>query len=154
MRPADGTTTACSMPYWSNGRRRARGLVIRNTSGELATSTTLQTWLQWMGDLGDVTKRRKPLLTYEHAFNDGNGIVELELIFLALDRPDDVRKLKSMEATFAYLNELSELPQNVLSHIKGRVNGRYPSKSFCAEPYWSGILADTNTPLRNRPLDL
>lgn len=134
---------ACRMPYWSNGRRRARGLVIRNTSGEL-TSTTLQTWLQWMGDLGDISKRQKPLMTYEHVFNDGNGLVELELVFLALDRPDDVRKLKSMEATFAYLNELSELPQNVLSHIKGRVNGRYPSKSFCSEPYWSGILADTN----------
>lgn len=134
---------ACNMPYWSNGRRRARGLVIRNTSGEL-TSTTLQTWLQWMGELGDISKRQKPLMTYEHTFNDGHGIIELELVFLALDRPDDVRKLKSMEATFAYLNELSELPQNVLSHIKGRVNGRYPSKSFCSQPYWSGILADTN----------
>jgi hypothetical protein len=131
------------MPVWSNGRRRSRGLIIRNTSGELHT-TTLQTWLQWFGELGDVKYRQKPLLTYEHTWNDGHGIVELELIFLALDRPDDVRKLKSMEATFAYLNELSELPQNVLAHIKGRVNGRYPSKSFCAEPYWSGIIADTN----------
>jgi len=41
---------------------------------------------------------------------------------------------------------MSELPQNVLSHFKGRVNGRYPSQSFCAEPYWSGIIADTNPP--------
>lgn len=136
---------ACNMPVWSNGRRRARGLVIRNTSAEL-TSTTLQTWLQWMGDLGDITKRQKPLLTYEHTFSDDRGVVELELIFLALDRPDDIRRLKSLEATFAYLNELNELPANVLSHIKGRVNGRYPSKSFCGEAYWSGIIADTNPP--------
>ena len=137
--------STCCMPYWSNGRRRSRWAVVRNTSGELV-STTLQTWLTWFGDLGDITKRQKPLLTYEHRFNDGDGIVELDLIFIALDRPDDVRKIKSLELTGVYLNELSELPQNVLSHFKGRVNGRYPSKSFCSEPHWSGIIADTNAP--------
>ena len=137
--------SACNMPRWFNGRRRSRWAVVRNTSGELV-STTLQTWLTWFGGLGDIKKRQKPLLTYEHVFNDGHGIVELDLIFIALDRPDDVRKVKSLELTGVYLNELSELPQNVLSHFKGRVNGRYPSRSFCADPYWSGIIADTNPP--------
>jgi hypothetical protein len=135
----------CQMPAWYNGRRRARWAIVRNTSGELQ-STTLQTWLTWFGDLGDIRKRQKPILTYEHIFNDGHGVVELEIIFLALDRPDDVRKIKSLELTGVYLNELSELPHNVLSHFKGRVNGRYPSRSFCPEPYWSGIIADTNPP--------
>lgn len=137
--------SACSMPKWHNGRRRSRWAIVRNTSGELK-STTLNTWLMWFADLGDWIKREKPLLTYEHYFNDGHGIVELELIFIALDRPDDVRKIKSLELTGAYLNELSELPQNVLSHFKGRVNGRYPSRSFCPQSYWSGIIADTNPP--------
>lgn len=136
---------ACKMPRWYHGRRKARGIIVRNTSGELQ-STTLQSWLTWFGDLGDVRKRQKPLLTYEHVFNDGHGMVELELIFIALDRPDDVRKVKSLEATFVYMNELSELPEIALSHFKGRVNGRYPSKEFCREPYWSGVLADTNPP--------
>lgn len=135
----------CAMPAWSNGRRRARWAVVRNTSGELQ-STTLQTWLAWFGDLGDIKKRQKPIMTYEHIFSDQFGIVELEIIFLALDRPDDVRKVKSLELTGVYLNELSELPPNALAHFKGRVNGRYPSKGFCAEPYWSGIIADTNPP--------
>jgi hypothetical protein len=137
--------STCHMPCWFNGRRRSRWAIVRNTSGELH-STTLQTWLTWFGDLGDIRKRQKPLLTYEHIFNDGNGIVELDLIFIALDRPDDVRKIKSLELTGVYLNELSELPQNVLSHFKGRVNGRYPSRSFCPDAYWSGIIADTNPP--------
>lgn len=136
---------ACAMPYWHNGRRRSKWAIVRNTSGELQ-STTLQTWLTWFGDLGDIAKRQKPIMTYEHTFNDGKGIVELELIFLALDRPDDVRKVKSLELCGVYLNELSELPQNALAHFKGRVNGRYPSKAFCSEPYWSGIIADTNPP--------
>jgi len=133
------------MPRWHNNRRKAKWLIIRNTSGELA-STTLQTWLTWFGELGVIKKRKKPLLTYEHIFNDGNGIIELELVFIALDRDEDIRKLKSIEATGAYINELSEVPQAVLHHLIGRVNGRYPSKSFCDKPYWSGIICDTNPP--------
>lgn len=136
---------ACRMPRWHAGRRRAKCLIIRNTSGELQ-STTLQTWLSWFGDLGDIRKRQKPLLTYEHTFNDGNGLIELELVFIALDRDEDIRKLKSIEATFAYVNELSEVPQAVLHHLIGRVNHRYPSKSFCNDPYWSGIICDSNPP--------
>lgn len=134
-----------AMPSWFNGRRRAKCIIIRNTSGELQ-STTLQTWLTWFGELGDIRKRQKPLLTYEHTFNDGDGVIELELVFIALDRDEDIRKLKSIEATFAYINEISEVPQSVLHHLIGRVNHRYPSKAFCNEPYWSGIIADTNPP--------
>lgn len=136
---------ACAMPAWNNGRRTSRWGIVRNTSGELY-STTLQTWLAWFGDLGTIIKRQKPILTYEHTFNDGNGIVELELLFVALDREDDVRKIKSMELTGAYINELSEVPQAALSHLKGRVNHRYPSSSFCSGDYWSGIICDTNPP--------
>lgn len=135
----------CDMPPWHNGRRKARWAIIRNTSGELHT-TTLQTWLAWCDELGVETHRSKPLLQYEHIFRDDYGVVELELVFMALDRPDDIRKLKSLEVTGAYLNEASELPSVILSHLKGRLNGRYPSKAFCPQPYWSGIIADTNPP--------
>lgn len=136
---------ATRMPIWSHGRRKARWAFIRNTTGELY-STTLQTWLTWFGELGDISSHQKPILTYNHTFSDGKGLIELEVMFLALDRPDDVRKLKSLELTGIYLNEMCELPQNVLPHCKGRVNGRYPSKGFCSEPYWSGIIFDTNPP--------
>lgn len=149
-----GKTTMCiqkivnlatQMPAWSNGRRKSRWIIIRNTSPELY-STTLKSWLLWFGELGDVRPRQKPILTYNHIFNDDKGTIELELMFIALDRDDDIRKLKSLEATGAYINELSEVPQSVLSHLKGRLNGRYPSNSFCNEYYWSGVLADTNPP--------
>lgn len=135
----------CEMPYWSNGRRKARVVIIRNTTPELY-STTLQSWISWFGELGDIKPRQKPILTHYHMFNDGFGIVELEVLFLALDREADLRKLKSLEVTYAYCNEVSELPQGVVSHLKGRMNGRYPNRSFCPEPYWSGILCDTNPP--------
>lgn len=136
---------ACAMPRWDNGQRTSRWGIVRNTSGELS-STTLQTWLTWFGELGDISKRQKPILNYRHSFNDGNGIVNLELIFLALDREEDLRKIKSLELTGAYINELSEVPQGALAHFKGRVNKRYPSRSFCPDDYWSGIIADTNPP--------
>lgn len=135
---------SCAMPIWDNGRRRSRWGIVRNTSGELQT-TTLQTWLQWYGDLGDVKTNKKPILTHRHLFNDGKGIVDLELLFIALDRPDDVRKIKSLELTGCYFNEMSEIPKAAFSHMKGRVN-RYPAKKFCPEPYWSGIIFDTNPP--------
>ena len=135
---------ACDSPVWHSGRRRSRWGIVRNTSGELQT-TTLATWLSWFEGLGDVRKRQKPIMTYEHTFSDGKGIVELELLFIALDRPEDVRKIKSLELTGCYINELSEVPKAALAHMKGRVN-RYPSKAFCQEPYWSGIIADTNPP--------
>ncbi len=136
---------ACEGPIWAPGnRRKSRWAIVRNTSGELQ-STTLATWLAWFGGLGDISKRQKPIMTYEHCFNDGKGIVELELIFIALDRPEDVRKIKSLELTGCYINELSEVPQAALAHMKGRVN-RYPSRAFCTEPFWSGIIADTNPP--------
>ena len=137
--------SACNMPAWSNGRRKSKWAIVRNTSGELQ-STTLQSWLTWFGELGDVTKRQKPFMQYEHIFNDGNGVIELDLIFLALDREEDIRKIKSLEVTGCYINELSEVPQGALSHFKGRVNHRYPSRAFCDQPYWSGIIADTNPP--------
>lgn len=137
---------AAAMPKWAaGGRRRSRWLIVRNTSGELY-STTLQTWLNWFGELGDIKKRQKPLLTYEHTFNDGHGLIELELIFIALDREEDLRKIKSLEATGCYINELSEVPQGALAHLKGRVNKRYPSKAFCDGDYWAGIICDTNPP--------
>jgi len=147
-----GKSTACctdivlktlEMPPWCNGMRRSKWAIIRNTSGELET-TTLQTWLYWFQCLGSFTKRQKPVMTYTHTFRDAIGICEIELIFLALDREDDLRKIRSLELTGAYINEASETPSGLLSHIKGRV-GRYPPPALQI-PYWSGVIADLNPP--------
>lgn len=134
----------CNMPVWSGGRRRARAAFIRNTSGELE-STTLKTWEAWFGELGDVSSRQKPVRTHEHVFSDGKGLVELEVLFLALDRPADVGKLKSLDLTWIFLNELCEIHKSILDFCTPRVK-RYPSKVFCSENYRSAIICDTNPP--------
>ena len=137
---------AITMPQCKDGKRRSKWIIIRNTSGELET-TSLQLWLEWFDQLGGITSHKKPVMEYRHIFKVAGvkGTIELDLIFLALDRPADLRKLKSLPATAAYLNEVSELPEEIFPFVKGRL-GRYPSKLIIDEEYWSGIIADTNPP--------
>ena len=52
--------------------------------------------------------------------------VEAKFIFLALDRPDDVKKLLSLEVTGVFMNESRELPYAVVKGSRERI-GRYPS---------------------------
>lgn len=65
-------------------------------------------------------------------------------MFLSLDKPADVKKLKSLDLSGVWLNEASELPKAVLDMATSRV-GRYPSKAMggCT---WSGVIMDTNSP--------
>lgn len=141
---------ACAMPPWFNGTRKSKWAIIRNTSGELK-STTLQTWLRWFEFMGDYQKREKPYLTYHHIFNDGKGVVELEVLFLAIDNPRDFSKLKSLEVTGVWVNEACEVPNGIMGFLKGRVNHRYPPLSLCPD-YWCGIICDTNPPDTDDPI--
>lgn len=70
--------------------------------------------------------------------------IEMEVLFIALDRPEDAKKLLSLELTGAWVNEAREVPKAIIDALTGRV-GRYPSKSMggCT---WSGIFMDTNPP--------
>ena len=71
----------------TDGIRYTKWAVIRNTNPELKT-TTIATWLDWFPeeDWGKFTWS----VPYTHKIVKGD--VELEVIFLALDRPEDVKK--------------------------------------------------------------
>jgi hypothetical protein len=77
------------------------------------------------------------------ARGDAAGI-DCEVIFLALDTPQSVRKLLSLEITGAWCNEARELPKAVIDGLTHRV-GRYPTKAD-GGPTWYGIWMDTNPP--------
>ena len=77
------------------------------------------------------------------ARGDAAGI-DCEVIFLALDTPQSVRKLLSLEITGAWCNEARELPKAVVDGLTHRV-GRYPTKAD-GGPTWYGIWMDTNPP--------
>jgi len=123
-----------------DGFRRTRFAIIRNTYRELQ-DTTRKTFEEWVpSQLG---KWSEADLTFNMEFDD----VRAEILFRALDRPEDVRKLLSLELTGAWINEAREIPKPVFDMIQGRV-GRYPSKNQ-GGPTWYGIWLDTNPPDRD-----
>jgi len=79
-------------------------------------------------------------MTHFLKFND----IECEVMFRALDRPDDIAKLLSMEVTGAWVNEAREVPKAVIDMLGDRVE-QYPPRmdEGCT---WGGVFMDTNAP--------
>lgn len=142
-----GKSTACAFRPFRHlmesepdhrGLRRARWGIIRNTYPELKT-TTIKTWHQWFPkEIGKWQEEGPPT----HWIKSSG--LDLEVMFLAMDRPEDVRKLLSLELTGAWINEAREIPRAILDGLTGRV-GRFPPAKGAAKG-WSGIIMDTNPP--------
>lgn len=143
-----GKSTACVLELlrWAmsqepgpDGVRRTCFALIRNTYRQL-TDTTLKTVFHWVppGQAGTWISSRN---TYKIRFGD----VETEWLFRALDGPDDVRNLLSLELTGAWVNECREINPDVLVNLIGRT-GRYPPPSHGARATRRGIIMDTNPP--------
>lgn len=134
----------------AQGVRKSRWAIVRNTYPELK-STTIKTFQHWIPDNVAPVVYGIPITSkFQAALQDGT-FVDLEFIFMALDSPEDVKKLLSMELTGAYINEAREVPWEVVEGLIGRVP-RYPetikdaqgNKLYGAtEP---GILLDSNPP--------
>lgn len=76
----------------------------------------------------------------------GEPGLDLQVEFVGLDDPSDVKKLLSWEGTIVYFNELSEIRKPLLDAADLR-HGRYPSWNNGGVPCtWSGIVCDTNEP--------
>lgn len=127
-------------PY--EGVRKSRWVVVRNTYRELV-DTTMQTWFDWFPQHLGVWRAGDMKFIMTLPLPDKTQ-VELEVLFRAMDRPDDVKKLLSLELTGGWLNEAREIPKPILDMLIGRV-GRYPAKrrGGCA---WYGVIGDTNPP--------
>ena len=107
-----GTSSCCCARIWRHaieqrkspvdGKRRSKWAVVRNTYAELR-DTTMKTWLDWFPEAthGRVTWSR-PMM---HEVRVGD--VELDVYFLALDGKEDVAKLRSLELTGGWINELA-----------------------------------------------
>ncbi|MFT3906828.1 MAG: hypothetical protein QM718_11030 [Steroidobacteraceae bacterium] len=142
-----GKSTSCIMeilrrsaqqPKGHDGWRRSRWAIIRNTFPELKT-TTIKSWHLWVPkEMGRWVEQGPPS---HHIRADG---IDLEVIFLALDSPEDIKKLLSLDLTGAWINEAREVPKAVLDQLTGRV-GRYPA-ALQGGAGWSGIIMDTNSP--------
>ncbi len=123
----------------ANGIRKSRIAVIRNTYPDLQT-TTIREFKECVSPAVGVMKNgHPPMFHFNFELPDGT-VVEATCDFLALDRLEDVRKLRGTQYTFGWLNEIKELPKPVLDMLLGRID-RYPQPGFSK---WVGIIADTN----------
>lgn len=120
-----------------DGIRRTRWIVIRNTYRQLHDST-VRTFCQWLppGQFGDFKQS-----TMEYRITAFEGC-DIMVSFRALDRPDHISNLLSVEVTGAWVNESREVPWSIIEALQGRV-GRYPSKREGGASWW-GIWMDTN----------
>lgn len=133
----------CEQRPAPDGVARTRWAVVRNTYPELKT-TTIRTWHALIPQhAGEWFEQGPPrhLLRMKH---EAGHIVEIEVIFIALDSQADVRKVLSLELTGAWVNEAREIPKAVIDALTGRV-GRYP-RAQDGGATWSGIILDTNPP--------
>lgn len=133
---------ACEQAPSPDGLRHTRWAVIRNTYRELS-DTTIKTWLYWFPEeyLG---KFNWQSMTHHIRYKD----VDMEVLFRALDRPQDIKKTLSMELTGAYINEAKEVPFGIISGLDDAI-GRYPSMDAAngfRGASWHGMILDTNSP--------
>lgn len=125
----------------ADGKRHSRWGVVRNTYIELKM-TTIRTWLDWVPDSCNKMKWDAPITSHVVFTLPDGTTVDLEVMFVSLDRPEDIKKLKSFDATGIWINEAVEEPKAVLDIATSRV-GRYPSERDGGCTY-SGIIMDTN----------
>ena len=123
----------------ADGIRRSRWAIIRNTNPQLRT-TTIKTWLDWFPE--HVWGKFNWSVPYTHKIQTHD--LDIEVIFLALDRPEDVKKLLSLEVTGVWVNEAREVSKSIIDAASMRV-GRFPSMKDggCT---WTGLICDTNAP--------
>jgi len=122
-----------------NGRRSTRFALIRNTMQQLRTTV-----------LSDVMQYLNPMIRYfvtdstiqiRADLEDGTS-VHSDWVLIPLDTKEDVRRLLSMQLTGAWVNEIREVPYEIVSALLERL-GRFPSK-INGGPTWFGMIADSN----------
>src|SRR5882757_1567073 len=120
------------------GFRMSRWFLARNTYPDLKT-TTIRTWLEMFPEhvYGRFNWGQPP--SHKIRFGD----VSLDIDFLALDKPEDVRKLRSTEYTGGAFNELPFIEKEIFDEGTSRL--RYPGASHGGSAY-HGIIADANAP--------
>lgn len=127
-----------------DGVRPTRSIAIRNTYPELM-STTAKDFLSVFEHLGKFKQGNiePPSFRMRFKLKDGT-IVDHEMLFIALDRPKHIKKLRGHQVSWFWLSEVKELEKAVVDMADLR-HGRFPSMQLGGVlPTWSGMIGDTN----------
>jgi hypothetical protein len=128
-----------------DGVRRSKWGVLRGTVKQLE-DTTEQTFLQWAPphQFGVWTpSRHHYMIKALRAPGDDRG-AEIEIIFRALERQDQISDLLSLELTGAWVNEARDIPWPIVDALRART-GRFPPMRDGGAT-WHGVILDTNPP--------
>lgn len=121
---------AKQMAPCKDGVRRSRCVWVRNTRQQLQ-DTSIPDFLKWFPD-GQAGVFAKTTLNFTLRFDD----VECEVLFRGLEDSNDVRRLLSLQISFAILDEFREINQQIFEALQGRL-GRYPDKAMVVpRPEW------------------
>jgi hypothetical protein len=113
-----------------DGIRRSRCIWIRQTREQLR-DTSIPDFLKWFPD-GLAGVYEKTGYRFILRMDD----VECEVMFRGLDDSNDVRRLLSLQASFAVVEEFRELNPDVFEALQGRL-GRYPDGMMVPhKPEW------------------
>lgn len=130
-----------------NGFRKSSWGAVRNTFPELKTTTIKEVQEVMTPAMGSIVMGQPPVATFKFALPDGTK-VESDITFLALDREEDIRKLRGAQWTGVWFNEARFIPVSVMREGLSRCD-RYPRPGFSR---WVGGLADTNAWNDGHPL--
>lgn len=119
----------------SDGIRRTRCVVVRNTLQQLKTTFLVS----WMQILRPVSRWKVSDSTIEVRMGD----IELDVLLLPLDTEENIQRLLSLELTFGICSEFRELDLGVVQAVLSRC-GRYPSTAV-GGPTWYGVWGETNS---------
>lgn len=126
-------------PSPMDGLRKTRWGIVRNTYSELR-DTTLKDVVDWLPPQQYGELRLSKPMEYSLSLAD----VRCELVFMALDTPEDVSKLFSTQFTGFWFHEMQFATKQVFDDAEGRT-GRFPPIRD-GGPKWSGVLGDMNEP--------
>lgn len=143
---------AARMHPCKDGVKRSRAIWVRQTREQLR-DTSIPDFLKWFpdGKFGAFLKTE-----YKYTLKLGN--IECEVLFRGLDDSNDVRRLLSMQASFAVFEEFRELNPDIFNAMQARL-GRYPDGMMVPHrPEWGcdsrghaiqGCVTDDGKPNRH-----
>lgn len=141
---------ACLQEPDHNGIRRTRVLVGRNTY-QVLKSATMKTFMEMWGGFAQFKVGSFPMMAYLRIELTDGTKVHCDVEFISFDNPDSIGKLLGYEPTIVFLDEVSELPEEVIIAADRRT-GRFPppnKDTGFKGPTWHGVIGATNGPRKN-----
>lgn len=140
----DVLSYCCAQAPAPDGIRYTRVGVIRATYNELLTTTRKSLLEVFPAECGTITAGGiSPRGFYQIPLPDGTT-AQIEINMLALALVDDCEKLRSLNWTFAWINEATGVIPEAFGTVQQRV-GRFPSADMGGVS-WGGVIMDFNMP--------